>query len=179
MKKMLIGALVGGLILFIWQFLSFGPLNLHGSQMEYTPNQDSILQNLSANLSEGTYFMPRAPHSASTEDQQKLYEENIGQPWAVVSYHEKLEMNRNMNMFRGFVVDVVSVFLLCWILLKFATLDFKTSIMSSIAIGLIGYLTINYLDSIWFLNDSVPDLIDAFVQWGLVGAWLGWWLPRQ
>jgi len=46
-------------------------------------------------------------------------------------------------------------------------------------VGLIGYLTIPYLNSIWFETNSIGHLIDAFVSWGLVGIWLGWWLPRR
>lgn len=46
------------------------------------------------------------------------------------------------------------------------------------AIGIIGYLTIPYLYSIWFETNSLGHLVDALVSWGLVGAWLGWWLPR-
>ncbi len=34
MKKMIVGALVGGLILFVWQFLTWGALNLHEAQQK-------------------------------------------------------------------------------------------------------------------------------------------------
>ena len=53
MRTLLIGSLVGGLILFLWQFLSWTALNLHGREMQHTPKQDAILQSLSQNLEEG------------------------------------------------------------------------------------------------------------------------------
>ena len=54
MKKLFVGALVGGLILFIWQFLSWSLLNIHLPEMQYTPAQDEILSALSeAGLEEG------------------------------------------------------------------------------------------------------------------------------
>lgn len=63
--KMIVGALVGGLLVFIWQFLSWTMLNMHGSQQKYTPNQDSILNFLSTQLTEdGTYFLPNAAPGA-------------------------------------------------------------------------------------------------------------------
>lgn len=43
MKKLIVGALVGGIIVFIWSFLSWGLLNLHSAGQQYTPKQDSIL----------------------------------------------------------------------------------------------------------------------------------------
>lgn len=62
MKKALIGGLIGGLILFIWQFLSWSMLNIHGSQMSHTPYQDQILKTLDdLSVPEGTYFLPNVP----------------------------------------------------------------------------------------------------------------------
>jgi hypothetical protein len=36
MKKLVIGSLVGGIIIFIWQTLSWAMLNLHHASQEYT-----------------------------------------------------------------------------------------------------------------------------------------------
>lgn len=178
MKKLLIGAAVGALILFVWQFLSFALLGIHNSQMGHTPNQDAILKVLEENLEEGTYFLPRAEIGASMEEEEALMNERMGKPWAMVSYHDSLSNNMGMNMLRGFVIDFVSALLLAWLLMKMANLTVQTSVMASLAVGLIGYFTINYLNSVWFETNSIPDLIDAIVQWTLTGAWLGWWLTK-
>ena len=179
MKKQLIGALVGSLILFFWQFISWGLVEIHGPQMAYTPKQDAVLQALiDTGIEEGTYFVPRAPSGSSAAEAEAFMNEHVGKPWAIVSYHESLQNRQGMNMFRGWVIDFISVLLLCWLLLKMANLDFKTAVLASLAVGLIGYFTIAYLYSIWFESDSIPYLIDTIVQWGICGAWLGWWLNR-
>ncbi|MFK7775379.1 MAG: hypothetical protein AB8F94_24780 [Saprospiraceae bacterium] len=54
-----------------------------------------------------------------------------------------------------------------------------TSLLASLAVGAIGYLTIPYLHQVWMETDSTGYLIDTVVAWGLVGAWLGWWLNRK
>ena len=163
----------------MWQFISFGPLGIHNSQMDYTANQDVILEALeSSNLTEGEYFLPRAPLGATSQEQQAVFEQRKGRPWAMLTYHESLEFNQGSNMLRGLVIDIVSVLLLVWILSQMSTPNLVNAIKISVAIGLIGYFTINYLDSIWFETNSIPNLIDAVVQWGLCGAWLGWWLNR-
>ncbi len=180
MKKLIIGALVGGLILFFWQFLSFGLLNVHASGSQYTPNQDAILEVLNANLTEdGTYFLPRVEPGASAEEEQAFMTQQLGKPWAVVSYRKAFNLNFGMNLFRGFIIDFLAVFLLAWFLMKMEKPDFQSAILGSLAVGLIGYLTISYLDSVWYETNSIPYLIDALVQWGLTGAWLGWWLNRD
>jgi hypothetical protein len=46
MKKEVIGAIVGGIIIFIWQFLSFALINFHLPVQQYTDKQDAILEAL-------------------------------------------------------------------------------------------------------------------------------------
>lgn len=178
MKKALIGTLVGGLIIFIWQFLSWAALNLHGSEQEYTANQDIILECLSENLEEGNYFLPTVPPGTSQADMEVMMKEAEGQPWALVSYRESFSTNMGVNLIRGFVVDLIAVYLLIWIFMKIETPSFPTILLASVNVGLIGYLTIPYLNTIWFEGPTMGYLIDSVVQWGLVGAWLGWWLNR-
>lgn len=178
--RLFIGALVGGFILFMWQFISYGLMDLHYSQMAHTPNGDQIMTVLNQNLpEEGEYFIPRLPQGASDVEMEKHMASAEGKPWAMVSYHKGMANDMGMNMFRGFVIDFVSVGLLCFILLKIPNRTFLTVLTTSLAVGLIGYFTINYLDTIWFKGTSIPDLIDAVVQWGVVGIWLGWWLNRN
>ena len=174
---MLIGALVGGLIIFLWQFVSWSFSGLHDSQMQYTPEQEVVLEAMS-NLEEGSYFMPALPKSATSEESAEFMKEIEGKPWATVSYHKEYKNNMPMNMIRGFVADFIAVFFLCWILLQFADLNFRKSLLASLAVGLIGFLTYNYINSIWFEGNTIPDLVDVIVNWGLVGVWLGWWLKR-
>lgn len=180
MKKQLIATLVGGVLLFLWQFLSWTALNIHGKEFTYTPNQDKIIEVLSQNLPEaGQYMVPTLPPNATKEQQEAMMKNAATQPWATIAYHKSFDTNMGMNMFRGILVDFVGIFLLVWLLLKFQALDFQTALLSSLAVGIIGYLTINYTNTIWFETSSVGYLIDAVVSWGLVGAWLGWWLPRK
>ncbi|MBK9255730.1 MAG: hypothetical protein IPM42_09610 [Saprospiraceae bacterium] len=179
MSKMIIGSIVGGFLIFFWQFLSWGPLNLHQSSNQYTPKQDSVMAFLNSQFSEdGFYYMPGVPPETSSEDYQSIMESNTGKPWAQVYYHKSWNANMSTNMFRGYLVNVVSVLLLIWIFVKFEKNDFVTTILSALAVGIISYLTTSYTSSIWFEVPSMPDLIDSIVSWGLCGAWLGWWLNR-
>lgn len=179
MKKQLIATLVAAVVLFVWQFLSWSALQVHQSEFNYTPNQDKIMEALNQNLTaEGTYMLPGVPPGSTREQEMALMETAIGKPWASVSYHKSMSMNMGMNMVRGFAVDLLAAFLLVWLLLKFQTLTMSSALQASLAVGVIGYLTIPYLNSIWFESNSIGYLVDALVPWGIVGVWLGWWLPR-
>ena len=179
MKKVLIGGLVGTIILFIWQFLSWSLLNIHYPEMQYTENQDKILPVLTENLEEGSYFLPTAPPGTSMEDMEKLQSAVIGKPWAIISYRESFEMDMASNMIRGFVIDLISVMLLIWLLMKFKEITFSSAIGASLAVGFIGYFTIVYLENIWFETGTIGYLIDTVVSWGLIGVWLGFYLKSE
>ncbi len=178
MKKLLIGGIVGGLILFIWQFLSWSMLNVHAANFTYTPNQQQVIDCLSANLTDGEYFIPGVPPDASSEEYAEYQKNAVGKPWAKVNYRSSFNVNMGMNMIRGFAMDFLAALMLCWILLKIPNVSFVDVLMSSLAVGLIGYFTGPYINNVWFETSSIGDLIDALVSWGLTGAFLGWWLRR-
>ena len=181
MKKLIIGAIVGGILTFGWQTLSWTALDLHRSANEYTPKQDSILQYLSTQFSEdGSYFLPTVPKGASAEESEKLMASVEGKPWAQISYHTKWNGAMGMNIFRGFLVSILMVALLIWILQKIPNPDFSTIFISAICVGLIGFMHFPYSTYIWYeTRDIRANLMDALVMWGLCGAWLGWWLRKK
>ena len=56
MNKTFLFTLTGGVLLFVWQFMSFAALNLHGNAQTYTPKDREILQFLEGmELEEGMY----------------------------------------------------------------------------------------------------------------------------
>jgi len=180
MKKLFIGAIVGGIIVFVWQSLSFTVLNLHGKAFQYTPKQQEIISYLGTQFSEdGQYLLPRPPDNASSEEQKAHMESSDSKPWAMVSYHKAMKMNMPMNMIRGLLVDILAVGLLCWILLKMNLPSFSTILIASIFTGLIVFLNVPYTAHIWYQTfDIMAHFLDAIVSWGACGLWLGWWLNR-
>jgi hypothetical protein len=180
MKRIMIASIVGGLILFIWQTLSFAILDLHNSSHAYTSNQDSILHYLDGKLPEGRYFLPTLPKGAKMEDMQKLEEQVKGKPWAIIDYHSAYNVSMSRNMVRGILVDIVLIWLLCWLLLKAGTPSFGGFVTAAVVIGIISFLSFPYTYYIWYRQPGIfMDLVDAVVGWGLAGAWLGWWFNRK
>lgn len=179
MKKTIVGVLVGAIILFIWQFISWGAVNLHSGMQQHTPKQTEILKYLGDNLEEGFYMLPVSPPGTSSEDMQKQMEESNGKPWAQIYYHKAMDTGMGMNLVRGLVVDLLAVFLLVFLLQKMGNASFQTIILSSLSVGLIGYLSVTYVNAIWFQTKTLADLLDAAASWGLIGLWLGFWLRRK
>lgn len=181
MNKLVIGSLVGGILIFIWQTLSWAALNLHHASQEYTPHQDSILRYLNTQFSEdGAYLLPNYPEGTSREEMEKQMDVNKGRPWVQIQYHKALNVNMGANIFRGLIVDIIMVAFACWILLKIPAPGMGVIFGACLSIGIIVFINSPYTIHIWYPKaDIMIHLLDALVSWALCGIWLGWWLNRK
>src|SRR5664279_2667812 len=182
MKKTIVGAIVGGLIIFAWQFLSWGALNLHEAQQQYTPKQDSILAYLGSQFNDdGAYLVPTYAPGTSNDEMGKQMKAMEGKPWAQVVYHKSMPgMDKMfMNIARSLLVDIFIVWLLCWLIVKISSPSFGTIFLGSLSTGIIVFLNAPYTLHIWYGSfDLMAHFVDALVSWGVTGLWLGWWLSR-
>jgi hypothetical protein len=179
MKKLIIGAIVGGILLFMWQFLSNVVFDLHRPMLNYTPKQTEVLKYLSDNLEPGFYSLPSVPEGTSMDESEKYFAQWEGKPWGQIQIHKSLANAMGGKLARSLITDILAVLLLCWVLLKNSNINFMNILLSCLAVGLMSYLTTYYSNSIWYETISMPDLIDTIVGWGVVGAWLGWWMSRK
>lgn len=181
MKKQFIASLVGAIIIFIWQFLSNAALDLHRPAQLYTPKQDSIMQYLGTKLQPGKYFMPHTPPGVSADVQQQFMSDYNGKPWAIVDFHASFDLDKMpMNMLRGFLVNILIVWLFVWLMTLKGNLTFIQIFLSSIVVGLISFLNISYTNHIWYPSADVwINLVDSGVEWAGTGLWLGWYLNRN
>lgn len=181
MKKTIIGSIVGGIIIFLWQFLSHTVLNLHKGAEQYTPKQDSIMAYLqSKDLAPGHYLLPMLPEGATMEDYTSFAESCEGKPWARLSYYASRSGDMTTPMIRGLLTNILMVALVIWLLGKMARPSLTDILVGSLVIGLSGFMNFPYTSHIWYPAGNIrADLIDALVMWLGLGLWLGWWLRRQ
>ncbi len=179
--KILIGSLVGGIIIFICQFLSWTILDLHRPAQQYTSKQDSIAQYLETHLdSSGGYLLPTMPKGASMDDNAALAKKAGGKPWIQIFYHSSMNTNMGANMAINLIVNIIMVCLFCWIISGYAKNSMGKTFLAAIFLGLIIFLHGAYTIHIWYETfDLTAHFADYMVSWALTGIWLGWWLNRR
>jgi hypothetical protein len=183
MKKLIIGSLVGAILLFGWQTLSWTMLHIHDKAYKYTPSQDSLLATITNTLhAEGQYMLPRVADNASQEDMEKLGKQMDGKPWAVVTLHNAYKYDMVMPIVRGFLIALVCMLLVCQVIQKFTRQTFGSVFVTVMTFALVSFLYVSYNGHNWFktpwdvLNG---ELIDTVAGWGLSGLWLGWWYGKK
>ena len=182
MKKLVIASIVGGIIIFIWQTLSWAALNLHHASQEYTPKQDSIMAFLNEQFSDdGSYLMPTYPKGTTRDEMEKTMKSREGKPWMQIQYHKALNVNMRANILEGLINDIVIVALVCWILMKMTDAGFGKIFMACLIIGIIVFLNSPLTIHIWYPKSDIgAHFMDSVVSWGLCGLWLGWYLrPKK
>ena len=183
MKKWLVGSIVGAILLFAWQFISWSAAGLHDKEFKYVSNQDQLMNSLTSSLKEdGQYMLPQAPPGASNEEKMKVMEQMGGKPYAIINYKSAYKADMITPMIRSIFVDLVIVLLLIFVLGRMTTLTFGSVWMGSLAVGFVGWLWYPYTQNIWFqtpLEVVTGALMDWFIAFSLLGLWLGFWLPRN
>lgn len=174
MKKTVLFALLGGIILFAWQFLSWAMPNFHQKAQEYTPLQDEILQSIEdSGLAEGMYFLGQPDPELSGDAYKQATEKYYGRPWAVLNYHAVNEDKMVMNMIRGFIMTILISLIFIGLVRQQKDPTLMKRILLGLGVGLISFIFVPYTNYIWF---QAPDiwayLLDGTAPWIILG-WLG------
>ena len=173
MKNPIVYTLVEGLVLFVWQFLSFAALNLHGDAQAYTSKDGEIIAFLeSIELEHGMYALGApSPEERSDPALREAYlERTEGQNWGVLNYQPNWTNNMFPNLGRGLFMNLLTALFLCFMLRGMADRSLKRRVLMSVGIGWVGYMFFPYINFIWFKNPDVwAHMIDATVPFAVLG----------
>ncbi len=175
MKNPFIYTAVGGLVLFLWQFLSFAALNLHGSAQAYTPKSDEIIDFLeSIDLEYGMYALGAPSPEERTDPglQEEYLLRTEGSNWGVLNYQPNWTNDMLPNLGRGLFMNLLTAFILFWMMRGMSDRSLKRRLLVAMGMGWVGFMFFPYSNFIWFKNPDVwAHMMDATVPFALLG-WL-------
>ncbi len=184
MKKIIIGTIVGTIIYFAFQSVMWEG-GFHRDFYTYTPNQDTVMHALARNLpKEGLYMMPMSdPESPDFKTQQEKREKAmVGNPWAMVFFHPKMDNFSAGYLLMGLFYTLVSVLLAALVIFYSNFPGFWSRFLVSMAFAAFVlaqnvFAGMNWWSFPWsFIK---PQVIDLIVGWGLCSIWLAWFVRKK
>src|SRR5688572_21566467 len=172
MKKAFIAALVGAIVVFIWQAVSHMALAdvLHNSMNKTAPNADAIATAM-AGAEDGMYMFPGKMEGESDQDAMKRME---GKPGGMIFYDASMDMNMARPMIVGFILDFLAV----WIIVAMIGYGrerlntFGKIWWATLLFGIFLVLMHHLMAWNWFgmpVDHTVQESIDVLITWALCG----------
>jgi hypothetical protein len=174
MKKQILFAVIGGIILWMWQFISFAAGDFHRAAHKYTPLQDKLMSAFqSIGLEEGQYQLGQIDPALIRSGEATGFE-NAGGPRAILHWRPATNDSMVMNMLRGVFVCIIVAGLLFYLVRSAREISVGKGALMGLAVGVISFLVIPYTNFIWYQTpDIYAHLLDAFVPWLAMGAVAG------
>ncbi len=183
MKQLLLGALAGAVILFVWGFLAWAVLPLHKASFRPVPNEDAVVSALGGNIGTGgVYYFPGIPEeTANTSAEQRkanmdayVHKHQAG-PIGVVMFHPGGADPMMVGQFiGGFIIYLIAAFIASWFLSR-STAAGSTYIARVAFCGTLGVFVsfaahLPAMNWTYFPMDYTTAMVaDALIGWLLAG----------
>ena len=173
--RILIAAILGGAMIFVWGFLHHAVLGLGHRGLRALPQEEAVLQGFTkANLEEGLYLFPGIDFSREpTEEEKKAYEEKyLTSPAGLLLYRPeggKL-MPPSQFIFEA-LSNILSAGVVAFVVSRISA-GYLYRLLAVTSFGLVGWLSISV--SYWNWYKFPVDFIGAaaieqVVSWFLAG----------
>jgi len=185
--RLIIAAILAGIVMFFWGFVSHEVLGIGEAGLKPMPNEPSVEAALKTNISEpGLYVMPMMgiadPHHATDEQQTALFEKYRQGPTAMLIYHPTGEEPLSVRQLAVELASNILAALVVGMILSLGAVGFSRGVTIATLVGLAGWLSIEVSYWNWYrfpTNFVTGELIDQIVGWLLAGFVLGFILKRR
>lgn len=184
--RILVAALIGGLLMFVWGALAHMALPLGEWSMGTPRDEAALLASLKQNLpaASGIYVLPHFDPAMQANDQalKAFSAKSLASPYAFVVYdpqgRDSLAMGRNLAL--QWLSDTLAALLVALVLGRGAGL--RRGLGVGLAFGVFSWLSLSVPYWNWYrfpTGFTVAALVEQVVGWLLAGAVMGWWLGRN
>ena len=151
-KKLLLGAIIGGVILFFWGAVSHMLLPFSTAALQRFTNEEPVKQTIVANApTSGVYFLPYMQQEGLTEEQQNAaFEKAMQGPVLFVAV--RLGRARSFGSLLGiqFLIDVLTALLLTALLLYTRPMGYAHRVLFVVGVALVVGISALLPDWNWY-----------------------------
>lgn len=159
--RLILSAILGGAILFIWTALSWMALPLHKSTINNFNNPDVVANTIQANVQQsGIYVL------------MSTLEQEAKGPLVFASVYKGGMQTMLPNMIIEFVTLVIAAFLVSWMLSLTRGLHYFSRVGFVLLFAIAAWLVTDVPNWNWFhfsVNYTLVAIIDLLIGWFLAG----------
>lgn len=183
MKKIVLAAFAGGLVLFVWGAVSHMATPLGEMGLSNLPNEEPVLNALGASIPEpGLYFYPGFDMKNATDEERAAWEEKIKTgPSGLLLYRPSGGEAMSPRQLGSEVLSNVFAAWIAAIVVAMISAPFGRRVLIVGLLGLFAWLSISASHWIWYGFPTAfvgAELVDQVVGWLLAGLVIAKIVPR-
>lgn len=185
--RVLVAALIGGIVMFIWGVLAHMALGLGNVGIHQPANENAVLSVLHEGLGEqpGVYILPSFdPKDMGDAAKTIAYAQKaIRSPYAWVVYLPQGDdmMQMGPQIRRQWASDTLAALALAFVM-GLAGLGFRRRLAVAAAAAVFAWLSTMFPYWNWYrfpLDFTLAALVEQLIGWLIAGAIMAWWLGRS
>lgn len=175
MKKTIITLVLGTLLLFIWNAVSWMALPFHSQTLNSLPENVMDMEALKqSGLASGVYHYPGFPETQTPETMAAMEQIVQSQPRIpfMVIKKEPTSLFDPVQFFWSLMINLLTVVFAYYIIKRLSSKNRKSIILSALALGGIVALIADLSLMNWYffpLDYTLANLLDRVVAFGLLG----------
>lgn len=184
-KKIFLGAILGGLVAFIWGWISWTMLPWHDATFRSFTDGDAITAAIKANApNTGVYLLPNMPPDSATatpEQKQaahdawaKRYAEG---PSGILAIKTEGTASMGPALVGGLVLNVLAAALLTWLLIAGGPRAYALKVVFIVVVALFATVVSHLTSWNWWgvaIDYTSVMVADTLVTWLLAGFVIAW-----
>jgi hypothetical protein len=183
-KKLILSAVLGGLLLFVWGFISHGVLTWYESQLRTFTNQDQVQEAIVAGVSgSGLYYLPnlRPEERSLAGEERAAAEAALGERWlrgpvAVTFVRIGPGASYTTRLVIQFIIGALASLVAAWLLLQAGIASYGGRVAFVIGLAVVAIIWAKLPGWNWYEVPTMWTLVeavDSIIAFTLLGALLG------
>jgi hypothetical protein len=179
MKRILLGGLLGGIVLFVWGFVSWAVLPWHEATLNVVSNEDAVLGAIAANATKrGIYLIPGAPDTTGLSDEEAERREQeamkkMGEgPFVFAAVTPGRSPGMGAALAGSFVIQFVSAALATFLLMRASAMPYLARTAFVMLLGLFAGIVVHLPHWNWWgfaMDYTLVGIADLVIGWFLAG----------
>src|SRR5688500_10943476 len=170
--RVILAAIVGGLLLFLWGFVAHMFLPFSEKAMQPVPNEAPVIESLRGNITEdGVYVVPHMNYMTASEADQQAYAEKIANgPSGLLVVRTKHDMDMIPELPNEAASNLIAALVVALVVSALGIRGYGARVRTIFAFGVVAWLSSSVSQWTWY------GLSNAFLISDLVAQWGGWLL---